>query len=214
MKFGMGERTTMRPYTEYWAAMMVRGFVAILFSTAVLFISGLAATILLLPLAIVISMLCLAAYGVLDSVIVIASSFMVPADRPGRLMLLLLGVVGVAIGILMFSIIYDRVTLHWFLYLAAAQAFAVAVAELIAARRTSAHHGSKWCYTSAAIAAVSAAVLLSLRNLEHWTTAWVIYGYLGLFGLNLVALSANMLFARAHSSSTIEPITRDNVHGI
>ena len=94
----------------------------------------------------------------------------------------------------MFSVVYDRVTLPWFLYLAAAQAATVAVAEKVAGRGTAAHHDSKWCYASASIAAVSAIALLSSGHLEHRKMAWVIYGYLGVFGLNLVALSAKMLF--------------------
>ncbi len=69
-----------------------------------------------------ISILCLAAYGVVDSAIVIASSFMIPINRQGRLVLRLQGVVGVIIGMLLFSIANNRITLHWFLYLAAAQA--------------------------------------------------------------------------------------------
>lgn len=190
-----------QPYAEYWIAMLVRGFLAIIFATAVLFISGLATTILLLPLAVVISFLCLAAYGVLDSAIVIASSFMIPHDRPGRLAFRLQGIAGVIIGALLFSLVFDRATLRWYLYLAAVQATSVAVAELIAARGTSAHHGLQWCYASASIAGVSAVVLFSSGNLDHRRMAWVIYGYLGLFGLNLVALSAKMVFAKYRTSA-------------
>ncbi len=196
----------MRPYTEYWIAMMVRGTIALLAATAGLAVSGLAATLLLLPLAIVISILCLAAYGVLDSAIVIASSFMIPINKPGRLIFKLQGAAGVIIGVLMFSAVNGRVELPWFLYLAAAQAATVAVAEVIAARGTSGHHESNWCYVSAAIAAASAIALVSVVNLDHRRMAWVIYGYLGLFGLNMVALSARMLFARHSHMSAPEPI--------
>lgn len=191
----MGERMAAQLYSKYWAAMMVRGFIALLAATAILFISGLAATLLLLPFAVVISILCLAAYGVLDSAVVIASSFMVPANRPGRLALRLQGILGVTLGVLMFSISYGRAMLYWFLYLAAAQAAAVAVAEFITARETSRHHESRWCYVSAGLALGSAIALLAARNLPHREMAWVIYGYLGLFGLNLVVLSAKMLFS-------------------
>ncbi len=200
-----------RTYAEYWIAMMVRGFLAIVFASAVLFISGLAATILLLPLAIVISFLCLAAYGVIDSAIVIVSSFMIPHHRPGRFALRLQGIVGVIIGALLFSLVYDRATLRWYLYLAAAQAASVAVAELIAARGTSANHGSQWCYVSAAIAGTSSVVLLSSGNLDHRRMAWVIYGYLGLFGLNLVAVSAKMIFAR--DQATADPVSDGSIPG-
>jgi len=184
----------MRAYTEYWVAMLLRGFFAVLAATAILFLTGVAATVLLLPLAIVSTILCLAAYGMVDSAIVIASSFMIPRNRPGRLVLRVQGVCGLIFGALMFSVIYDHVTVAWFLYLAAAQATAVAIAEFGVARGTADHHRSKWCYMSSVIAAVSAIVLISLGGLEHKQIVWVIYSYLGVFGLNLIALSAWMLF--------------------
>jgi hypothetical protein len=188
----------MRAYTEYWVAMLLRGFLAVLAGTAILFLTGIAATILLLPLAIVSTILCLAAYGVLDSALVIASSFMIPRGRPGRVALRLQGLCGLVISAFLFSVIYDRVTIVWFLYLAAAQAAAVAVAEFVVARGTADHHRSKWCYVSTGIAAVSAIVLLSLGGLGHKDIVWAIYSYLGLFGLNLIALSAWMLFEQRH----------------
>ncbi|HXB63153.1 MAG TPA: hypothetical protein VNU94_09925 [Acidobacteriaceae bacterium] len=188
----------MRAYTEYWVAMLLRGFLAVLAGTAILFLTGIAATVLLLPLAIVSTILCLAAYGVVDSALVIASSFMIPRNRPGRLVLRVQGVCGLIFGALMFSVIYDRVTIAWFLYLAAAQATAVAIAEFGVARGTADHHQSKWCYVSTVIAAASAIVLLSVGGLGHKNIVWVIYSYLGVFGFNLIALSAWMLFEDRH----------------
>ncbi len=188
----------MRAYTEYWVAMLLRGFLAVLAGTVILFLTGIAATILLLPLSIVSTILCLAAYGVLDSALVIASSFMIPQKRPGRVVLRLQGLCGLAIGVLMFSVIYNHVTIEWFLYLAAAQTTAVAIAEFVVARGTADHHRSMWCYVSAGIAAVSAIVLISLGGLGHKDVVWAIYSYLGLFGLNLIALSAWMLFEQRH----------------
>jgi hypothetical protein len=188
----------MRAYTEYWVAMLLRGFLAVLAGTAILFLTGIAATVLLLPLAIVSTILCLAAYSMVDSAIVIAASFMIPPGRPGRLVSRIQGFCGLIFGALMFSVIFDHVTITWFLYLAAAQATAVAIAEFGVARGTADHHRSRWCYVSAVIAAVSAIVLLSMGGLAHKQIAWVIYSYLGVFGLNLIAISAWMLFEQRH----------------
>jgi hypothetical protein len=69
------------------------------------------------------------------------------------------------------------------------------VAEFIVARGTSVHHGAKWCYASAIVAAISAIALLFGANLSPRELAWLIYSYLGFFGFNLSALSARMLFA-------------------
>ena len=116
----------MKAYSEYWATTMIRGLLAIVAGTGVLFIPEMASTILLLPFAVVISILCLAAYGVIDSAMVLTTSFMIPRQQPGRLALRMQGVCGAVIGILLFVLVYDRVDLHWFLYLAAIQAAAAA----------------------------------------------------------------------------------------
>ena len=185
----------MKAYSEYWVATMIRGLLAVLAGTGVLFIPEMASTILLLPFAVVTSILCLAAYGTIDSAIVFTSSFMIPHQQPGRLALRTQGISGAMIGILLFALVSDRIDLHWFLYLAAVQAASVAVAEFIVARGTSAHHGKRWCYASAVVAAISAIALLFGRNLSPRELAWLIYGYLGVFGFNLFAVSARMLFA-------------------
>ena len=184
----------MKAYTAYWVATMIRGVVAMIAGTAVLVLPEMASTILLLPFAIVISILCLAAYGMIDSSIVFATSFMVPHHQPGRFALRAQGIGGAFIGVLLFSLVYDRVDVHWFLYLAAIQAAGAAVTEFVVARGTSVHHGARWCYASAAIAAVSCIALLLGRDLRERELAWLLYGYLGIFGFNLVALSARMLF--------------------
>jgi len=185
----------MRSYTEYWAATMVRGLLAILAGTGILFFPAMAATLLLLPFAILISILCLAAYGTIDSAIVLTTSFMVSHRQPGRLALRVQGICGAVIGVLLFALVYDRFDVHWFLYLASLQAATTAVTEFVVARETAAHHAALWCYVSAVVAGVSAVALLFGRNLSPRELAWLLYGYLGLFGFNLFALSARMLFA-------------------
>jgi len=185
----------MKAYSEYWAATMIRGLLAVVAGTGVLFIPEMASTILLRPFAVVISILCLAAYGTIDSAIMLTTSFMIPRQQPGRLALRMQGICGAVIGILLFALVYDHVELHWFLYLAAAQAATAAITEFIVARGTSAHHGAKWCYASAAVAAISSIALLFGKDLSPRELAWLLYGYLGVFGFNLFALSARMLFA-------------------
>jgi hypothetical protein len=120
---------------------------------------------------------------------------MIPHQRAGRVALKAQGISGVVIGILLFALVYDRIDLHWFLYLAAIQAAGIAVTEFIVARGTSVHHGARWCYASGVVAAISAIALLFGRDLGPRELAWLIYGYLGVFGFNLFTLSARMLFA-------------------
>jgi uncharacterized membrane protein HdeD (DUF308 family) len=185
----------MKAYSEYWVTTMIRGLLALVAGTGILFFPELASTILMLPFAIVISILCLAAYGTIDSAIILASSFMIPRRRPGRYALRVQGSCGAVVGVLLFALVYDHLDLHWFLYLAAFQAASTAAAELVVARGTAVHHAAQWCYVSSAVAAVSAVVLLFGRNLNMHDLAWLLFGYLGLYGLNLFTLAGRMLFA-------------------
>jgi hypothetical protein len=131
----------------------------------------------------------------MDSAVVLVTSFMIPRGMPGRLILRLQGIGGAVVGAVLFSLIYKSVNMQWFLYLSALQAALLAVTEFVVARGTSAHHGAKWCYAAAGIAAVSAVALVCGANLPPRELAWLIYGYLGVSGFNLFALSARMLFA-------------------
>jgi uncharacterized membrane protein HdeD (DUF308 family) len=184
-----------KTYSEYWTATLVRGIVAIVAGTGVLFLPEMASTILLRPFGVVITILCLAAYGVVDSAIVLATSFMIRRDQPGRIALQIQGLAGATIGILLFALVYNRIDLQWFIYLAALHALSAAMVEFVVARETSKHHGARWCYAASAIAAVSALGLLLGRNGGPRELTWLLFAYLGVFGFNLFALASRMLFA-------------------
>jgi hypothetical protein len=188
----------LKSYTEYWVATMVRGVLGIVVATAVLVIPEMASTVLLRPFAVVVSICLLAAYTFMDSSVVLVTSFMIPRGMPGRVILRLQGLCGAVIGAVLFSFIYQS-DLHWFLYLSAAQALLLAVTEFVVARGTSVHHGATWVYAASAIAAVSAVALAFGVKLEPRQLAWLIYCYLGVFGLNLFALGARMLFEERHA---------------
>ena len=185
----------MKTYSEYWTATLVRGIVAVVAGTGVLFLPEMASTILLRPFGVVIAILCLAAYGVVDSAIVLATSFMIRHDQPGRVALRIQGLAGATIGLLLFALVYNRIDLQWFIYLAALHAASAALVEFIVARETSRHHGALWCYAASGIAALSAIALLLGRDGGPHQLTWLLFAYLGVFGFNLVILSARMLFA-------------------
>ena len=185
----------MESYTRYWVASMTRGAVAVLAGLGVLVLPQMINLVFLIPFAILISVMCLAAYGMLDSLIVLSMSFLIPHHETGRIALRLQGAGGAICGGLLFFLVYDHSQLQWFLYLAAAQAVGTALTEFMVGRGTSVHHGSRWCYASAGVAALSAVVLMFGVNLEPQRIAWLLFGYLGVFGFTLSILSARMLFA-------------------
>jgi len=185
----------MNTYTKYWVVSMARGIIALLAGLAILVLPQMVSLVFLLPFAILLSMLCLAAYGAVDSLLLFISSFMVPHHHAGSFALQLQGVVGAACGILLFFFVYDHAQLSWFLYLAAFQAAGIAVTEFVVAMGTSVHHGSRWCFASALIAGASAIGLLYGRSMLPQGVAWLLFGYLGVLGFTLTLLSARMLFA-------------------
>lgn len=185
----------MKHYSEYWTATLVRGVVAIIAGTGIVFLPEMASTILLRPFGVVIAILCLAAYGIVDSALVLATSFMIRAGQPGRVAMRIQGLAGATIGILLFALVYNRINLDWFIYLAAFHALFAAAVEFVVAQGTAKHHGANWCYASSAIAAISAVALLLGRNGDAHAVTWLLFAYLGIFGFNFAALAARMLFA-------------------
>lgn len=190
----------MTDYTAYWVATCLRGVIALAAGVVIAFCSALNGTILLMPVGVVFSLLVLSAYVVVDSAIVVACSFMLPRHHLGRVALRLQGLVGMVIGIACFLVSQNETDMKRFLYLAALQAFCVAIAEYLSARTTAQYHNSNWCYASAVIAAISCVVLLVFHQASGHFLSWLLYSYLWCFGLNLFVFSCHMLFEELHAS--------------
>lgn len=192
----------MTNYTAYWGATCVRGVIALVAGVAIVFLSALSSTILLMPFGLLCSVLVLAAYVVADSAIVLACSFMLPRHHLGRVALRIQGITGMLIGIACFIVGQGEAGLKWFLYLASLQALCVAIAEYLSARHTAQFHQSNWCYAAAAIAALSSVILIIFHRATGHFLSWLLYSYLWCFGLNLLVLSCHMLFEELRVSRT------------
>ncbi len=193
---------------HFWAATLIRGILALVVGSAAMVIPDMAKTLLLLPFAIVISILCLGCYGVIDSAIVFVSSFMVATSR-ARIALRLQGAMGAMVGVLLLSVAYDMVRLHWFLYLVGFQALCAAIAEFVVARHASTKKASIWSYSASAVAfvcslAYTVAAIAFGENLTPEKIAWLVYGYLVAFGMAQCLTAARMLYVDREASSLIE----------
>jgi len=188
----------MKSDIRFWTVTMGRGVLALVFGSAVMIFPDLATTLILLPLAVVLSVICLAAYGLLDSLAVLGSSF-TACSPTAKTVLRIQGITGTIIALAMFSFVFDKVRLEWFFYLIAAQALCTAVSEFIVARHAFTRNESLWDYAAAAVAAVCGVSYLIagiffdgklvVREIE-----WLIYGYLAAFGVALAATAARMLY--------------------
>ena len=114
---------------------LTRGLVALLAGSAILIVPDMARTILLLPIAIAVAVAGLAGYGVFDSALIFVSSFMALTSRV-KVALRLQGLIGVTIGLLLLSVVYNQVRLEWFLSLAALQALTAGIGETVVARHS------------------------------------------------------------------------------
>ena len=201
---------------HFWMATLVRGALALIVGSAVIVIPDMATTLLLLPFALAISILCLASYGVLDSTIVFITSFMA-SSRTARIALLLQGTFGIIVGILLLSIAFDRVQFDWFLYLIGIQALCVALAEFVVARHALTHGTSIWNYAAAFVAllfmaAYFIAAATSRESLAPREVAWLIFGYLVAFGMAQCLTAARMLYSDRQVSAKNTPPHADRKH--
>ena len=175
----------MKRDVDFWVTVLTRGLVALLAGSAILIVPDMARTILLLPIAIAVAVAGLAGYGVFDSALIFVSSFMALTSRV-KVALRLQGLIGVTIGLLLLSVVYNQVRLEWF-GLAALQALTAGIGETVVARHTTSRAVSHWNYAAAVVAFVFAAVygLIRIRWAEDLTPrelSWAIDTYLLAFG--------------------------------
>ncbi|CAN5764620.1 hypothetical protein BH10ACI4_BH10ACI4_14480 [soil metagenome] len=190
---------------HFWITSLIRGLLALAIGSGTIVIPDLAATLLFLPFAIIISILCLSVYGILDSALVFISSFMLPS-RTEAFALRVQGILGVAFGVALLYVVYDKVHLHWFLYMIAAQAAFTAIAECIIARHAHTRGASIWSYTASATALIFAIAYASIAvtaetEREPREIAWLIFGYLLSFGLAQCITAARELFSKQNTAS-------------
>ena len=188
----------MRKDVYFWFTMLFRGFIALFAGSFVIVIPDMARTLLLLPLAIVFSVLVLAAYGIIDSGLVLASSFMT-ASSTVRIALLSQGFVGMIIGTLFLGVLFDHVRLEWFLTLAGVQALSSAIGELLVAKHSSAHAVSIWNHAASGVAFCASILYFVLRvgfasALTAREVSWLVYFYLVIFGVAQCITAARMLY--------------------
>lgn len=200
----------MHRHIHFWSTTLARGFVALFIGSAIWFVPDMAGSLLLLPMAIVLSVVALGVYGVVDSAFVLLSSTMV-RSRPASTALRLQGLMGITVGVLLFAVVYEKARLEWFLLLAGLQALSVVATELVVARHTSRHRMTIESYGAAAVAFCFGIAYMVARfefaeSLSSREICWLIYGYLLAFGLfqNLTALY--MLYGRHGARRSIHRV--------
>jgi uncharacterized membrane protein HdeD (DUF308 family) len=199
------ERQPMRQEMHFWWTTLGRGLLALAAGSAILVIPDMARTILLLPLAMSVSIVLLAVYGVFDSILVCVSSYMAATPR-ARTALRVQGVFGIGVGVLIYATFFSHAEMRWFLSLIALQALVTSCAEFAVARHATTRAISRWNYAGAAVALIVALFSLGVRlfvapQLTAQVLSLLIYGYLIAFGASLCLTAARMLYADYHPDS-------------
>ena len=178
---------------------MVRGFLALFAGSAIIIVPDMARMILLLPLALVMSILGLAVYGVLDGVLVLLLSYMA-GSRPALVALRLQGLISMVVGTLLYLTFFDSVQLRWFLVLIAIQSLCTSLAEFYVARSAMTRALVHWNFAAAGVALAFGIAYLWIvfafaAKMSPVEISWLVYTYLLAFGTAQCLTAARMLYA-------------------
>lgn len=196
----------MKEEEKFWFLTMARGLIAIVVGSGILVVPDLARTMLLLPIAVTLSLLLFAVYGLLDGAVVLVSSFTTTLPTM-RWITRIQGIASVVMAGLLATVLFDHVRLSWFLSLATIQAFFTAIAEFVVGRHSATQQIRLWDFGAAAIAAIFAAVYLYARifladRLTYQEVSLLVYGFILTFGIAQCVNAMRMLYGlRAHSMS-------------
>lgn len=188
----------MHTYDKYWLTNLGRGVLALLASVgAGLLPSVVSSTInsvLFLPIAVAISMLCLSLYGILDSSLLVVTGCILPKNRKVHWLVILQGLTGLVLLVALTVLSGDGLNLRFFVLFAGLQALFTALAEMTIAIRAKHHQGIAWLLMCAGISLTCSIALLLGRNLSAFEQAALIFFYLLLLGASLTVLSLRMLY--------------------
>lgn len=188
----------MHTYDKYWLTNLGRGVLALLASVgAGLLPSVVSSTInsvLFLPIAVAISMLCLSLYGILDSSLLVVTGCILPKNRKVHWLVILQGLTGLVLLVALTVLSGDGLNLRFFVLFAGLQALFTALAEMTIAIRAKHHQGTAWLLMCAGISLTCSIALLLGGNLSAFEQAALIFFYLLLLGTSLTVLSLRMLY--------------------
>ncbi|AFL88806.1 hypothetical protein Terro_2563 [Terriglobus roseus DSM 18391] len=176
---------------------LVRGCLAVLTGCLVMVTTDMDRSILLVSVGVAIAVTALALYGIVDSILLLASGFDYPHRWPKRVMQIQ-GVVGIVIGGLLLTLFFDHAGVEWFLPMAALQALSAAVGEFVLLKHTRAQRWAVWDFAGAFVATCFAVVYATIRiragaGFSPAELATAIYLYLLCFGAAQAATAVRML---------------------
>jgi uncharacterized membrane protein HdeD (DUF308 family) len=193
---------------RFWMMTLVRGGLAVLTGCLVMVTVDMDKTLLLVSVGVAVAVAALAVYGIVDSVLLLASSLAYPHRWPRRVMQIQ-GTLGIAIGVLFLTLLFDHAGVEWFLPMAVVQAFSTAVGEFVLLHHNRAQRWAIWDFAGAFVATCFGVAYTAIRihagsSFTPAELATAIYLYLLLFGIAQAATSLRMLLSKASSAKKPE----------
>jgi uncharacterized membrane protein HdeD (DUF308 family) len=197
-----GGETMRQNNRRFWMMTLVRGGLAILTGCLVMVTTDMDRTILLVSVGVAVAVAALAVYGIVDSLVLLGSSFSYPPRWLQRVMQIQ-GVFGVALGALLLTLLFDHAGVEWFLPMAILQAFSTAIGEYVLLQHRRGQQWAVWDFAGTLVATCFGVAYSWIRlrtgsSFSPAELATAIYLYLLLFGTAQLATSIRMLLSKAN----------------
>ena len=168
-----------RAFHRYWWLFLIRGLFAIALGVFAVVFPGATLAVLVLLIG---------AYLLVDGIVAIIKAFRVIRSDPHWWALLLEGVLGVAVGLIIFA--WPRLSLISLAYLVGYWAIFTGVSALFTSMRLRTHVPGEWLYTVFAIVSIIfglVVVIAPATGLAYIVIMVAIYGFVA--GVTLIALA-------------------------
>jgi hypothetical protein len=199
----------MKSFHEYWSFVSVRGILALLGASVVVFLPRAIASLFELPVLLGFAIGAFALWAVFDAASSLLLAKLYPAATAGRRALVPQAAATFAIAILIFLTGYRVLPLAGFVWLAAALAAIAAGAEFSMANDSHRTYGCLSCYSTVFALAVAAVALPFCGGLGAADMTLALGAWLSLIGLSEVGLGSRMLFLGYRAEHPATPISMD-----
>jgi len=199
----------MKSFHEYWSFVSVRGVLALLGASVVVFLPRAIASLFEIPILLGFAIGAFALWAVFDAASSLLLAKLYPAATAGRRALVPQAAATFAIAILIFLTGYRVLPLAGFVWLAAALAAIAAGAEFSVANDSHRTYGCLSCYSTVFALVVAAVALPFCGALGTADMTLALGGLLSLIGLSEVGLGSRMLFLGYRAEHPATPTSMD-----
>jgi hypothetical protein len=179
--------------TRAWRFLGLRAFAALALAFVFPFASGLLKYPLLGAVSVPFMMASFAIYIVADSILLFAFACQFPPHHSVRRVLFLQASTGMVVGLSMLSVLFERATLDWFVFLSICQSALTGTFELVASTHFKRHLKDEYIIFAAGLVSLSFSVALIVLRNENMsrTLSWVIT-YMTFFGISMLLFSLRL----------------------